>query len=175
MNRLIFFLALFAALAIGPAHADVDFSEWDANQDEVIDEAEYKGGVENDEIFETWDINDDGILNEDEFGNAFFDMFDMDNDDSLTVAEFDKAVDSFFGEQAVNLSIPRWDGNGDGIISRNEFFQTAGDAELFSLFNENRDEVLEPDELEDGLFEAADRNADDELDEDEFLFDDWGF
>lgn len=175
MNRQILLLGFLAAFAIGPVYAEADFGEWDANEDGVINESEYALGFENDGIFEKWDANEDEVLDKDEFGEMFYTLFDVDENDELTVAEFDQGVDSFFGEQAVNLSIPRWDADGDGIISRYEFSQTAGDSELFSMFDGNRDGVLESDEMEDGLFDAADRDVDDELDDDEFLFDDWGF
>lgn len=175
MNRQILLLGFLAVFAIGPVYAEADFAEWDADEDGVINEAEYAWGFENDEILEKWDANEDEALDEDEFGEMFYTIFDADKDDRLTVAEFDRGVDSFFGEQAVNLSVPRWDANGDDIISRDEFSQTAGDGELFLTFDDNRDGVLESDEMEDGLFDAADRDADDELDDDEFLFDNWGF
>lgn len=175
MNRQILLLGFLAAFAIGPVHAEADFGEWDIDENGGINEAEYASGFENDGVLEKWDANEDGILDDDEFGEMFYTIFDADRDDRLTVEEFDRGVDSFFGEQAVNLSIPRWDADGDGIISRDEFTQTAGDSELFSTFDGNRDGVLESDEMEDGLFDVADGDADDELDDDEFLFDEWGF
>ena len=173
MNKFGSYLSLFAALAMGPVHAD--FLGWDTNRDGEINEAEYESGFEDDEIFEKWDANGDGFIDGDEFGNRLYDISDMNSDDRLTVSEFDNAIDTIFGEETVNLSIPRWDANGDNIISRDEFVQTASNSELYPLFDKNRSGVIESDELGDSLFRIADRDGDGALDEDEFLFDDFGF
>lgn len=44
-------------------------------------------------------------------------------DEELTVDEWDRAIDERFGEEAVNLSAERWDDNGNGVISMEEFEQ----------------------------------------------------
>jgi glucose/arabinose dehydrogenase len=55
------------------------------------------------------------------------------DDDVLTVAEWDKAIDARFGEKAVELSLEDWDRNDDGVISREEFDEAMNRVKLPKL------------------------------------------
>lgn len=53
-------------------------------------------------------------------------------DGMLTIQEWNAAVDARVGEQAVNFAAVKWDGNGDGRISREEFRQSASGDQQFA-------------------------------------------
>lgn len=55
------------------------YSEWDANDDDMLDEQEFNTGFEESGLYDEWDVNDDGYLDEDEFGDGLYDSWDEDD------------------------------------------------------------------------------------------------
>lgn len=63
------------------------YSEWDANNDGMLDEQEFDAGYDEvglyDELYDDWDVNGDGVLDEDEFGDGLYDSWDKDDNGYL--------------------------------------------------------------------------------------------
>ena len=94
---------------------------WDKNGDGGIARGEFSTGFNDAGLFDEWDTDDDEMLSPVELESGVYNAWDPDNDGALHVAEWDTAVDAWFGEDDVNLSKTAWDSDGDGAISQIEF------------------------------------------------------
>ena len=160
-------LAASAALAGSGALAQV-VDAWDDNDDGLLDEAEFSQGLLDAGVFDEWDVDDDDLVGSDEFAEGVYGLWDTDGDGELTIDEWDNAVDRWFSEDAVNLSVEAWDENGNGAISLAEFAAGLAATDLFARFDVGAEEgVLAEDELASGLFDVADLDDDDAVDVDE--------
>lgn len=160
-------LALSVALAATPARAAEWFDEWDTDDSGVLDAAEFRAGFGNAGLFERWDGDDDQRLGPEELASGLYGLWDADENGELSVEEWDRAVDRWFGERDVNLSVALWDNDGNGVISREEFAQGLARTDLFARFDADNDALLAQDELVGGLFDTADVNDDEAFEEDE--------
>ena len=162
--------ALLATAMAAPVTAQ-SLGEQDANNDGVIDRAEFRQAL-GDGWFDRWDRDGDAVLSATELGEGLFRLWDRDDDGSLSIAEWDTAVDLWFGETAVNLSVSEWDANGDGLISREEFVSAVAETELFARLeaDDDEDELIGEDEFADGVFDVSDADENTFLGEDEDWF-----
>ncbi len=72
----------------GPMEQFADFSLWDANEDDAIDEDEFLSGWRFSGLFDTWNQDDQEGLTIDELGRGLFDAWDGDGDGALGDNEF---------------------------------------------------------------------------------------
>lgn len=77
-------LSLFAA----PAVAQEDVSEWDANDDAVIDNEEFAEGFGEVGVYDEWDADNDGTLSEDEFNEGVYGAYDEDESGAIEEPEY---------------------------------------------------------------------------------------
>jgi len=68
-----------------------------------------------------YDANNDAQFDAKELTQALFSQFDRNGNGALSVAEWDRGMDRYFGEGDINLSVSIWDRNGDDRMTRNEF------------------------------------------------------
>ena len=172
MKRLLTTGSLLAALAATPALAQA-FADWDVDADSYVDRTEFETGWNDAGIYDTWDANDDDTLDATEVSDATYAMMDLDGDGTVTVSEWDEWVDTRIGEAEVNLAAADWDENGDGVISRAEFNEEDVSG-WYGDYDANEDDSYDLAEFGDAAFDWADVDDDDELSEDEFMFDDIG-
>ncbi|WP_375263650.1 hypothetical protein [Palleronia sp.] len=160
--------ATVAALAGAPAVAQ-GIPDWDTDADGVLGESEFTQGVFDSGVFEEWDADDDEAIGYSELSSGLYSAWDADDDGELSVDEWDSAVDLWFGEFDVNLSVENWDADGNGVISEGEFAEALEETDLLARLG-NEDEVLAEDELASGLFDIADTNDDETVAEEEDSF-----
>ncbi|SFH26567.1 hypothetical protein SAMN04488020_1098 [Palleronia marisminoris] len=160
--------ATVAALAGVPAVAQ-GITDWDTDADGVLRESEFTQGVFDSGVFEEWDTDDDEAVGYSELSSGLYSAWDANDDGELSVDEWDSAVDLWFGEFDVNLSVENWDADGNGIISEGEFAEALEETDLLARLG-NEDEVLAEDELASGLFDIADTNDDETVAEEEESF-----
>ncbi|MEY4673332.1 MAG: hypothetical protein RL148_1116 [Planctomycetota bacterium] len=102
-----------AARGSRPQPVAVPFDEWDADDDDRIQQNEWKGERSS---FERIDRNRDSAVDRTEVaryvksvtGKDFLERFDLDEDGKVTLVEFDGSPDAF----------RRADRNGDGVVNR---------------------------------------------------------
>lgn len=162
--------ALLTTTMAAPVNAQ-SLGELDANNDDVIDRAEFHQAL-GDGWFDRWDRDGDAGLDATELGDGLFRLWDRDDDGSLSIDEWDRTADLWFGEAAVNLSVSEWDANGDGSISREEFVSAVAETDLFARLeaDDDEDELIGEDEFAKGIFDVADVDEDTFLGEDEDWF-----
>ena len=97
MRYIVFFLtALFisgCAYTPDSGWSETDgasYSQWDVNDDDMLDEEEFGAGFEDSGFFDDWDTNSDGFLEEEEFGTGLYDTYDRDDSGYLEEEEFEE-------------------------------------------------------------------------------------
>ncbi|MCX2740261.1 hypothetical protein [Pontibacter anaerobius] len=115
------------------------YGEWDENDDDLLDENEFYGGV-----YDTWDLNDDDLLDENEWTTATND----------------------FGIE--NQNWKDWDTNADNSLDENEFRTGMGNTSYYTDWDADKDKMINEREYSDGIFGLWDDNDDDMLDTNEY-------
>ncbi|PRY10194.1 uncharacterized protein DUF4625 [Pontibacter ummariensis] len=115
--------------------------------------------------FEDFDANDDTSLDEDEFGGSFFSIADMDDNDAISQTEFNDFA-AAFGMETANFTA--WDTDSNGSLSQEEFMTGLSGTEMFSDFDADNNDMVNEQELTDGIFGLWDDDGDDFLSDDEF-------
>lgn len=151
--------AALIALAGAPLAAQ-GIADWDGDGDGVLSESEFSGGILDSGIFEDWDADSDGVIGYTELSDGLYRTWDANDDGEVSVDEWDTAVDLWFGEEAVNLSVEAWDADGNGVISESELDAALEETNLLARLG-GGDGTVDEDELSDGLFDIADADADD--------------
>ena len=147
------------------------FNEFDANDDDMLDESEVAGVYQDD--FDAWDANDDDSITEEEFPDSTFSLADADNDEGISEDEWNIGYDNFYGPY-INDDFATFDADADGMLNNDEWNEAFADSEWFGTYDDNDDAMIADTEWDDGLFGDWDANDDDFVDEDEFdLFDDF--
>lgn len=163
-------IAILAAAAVlaGATASAQEIGAWDTNSDGLLDDVEFTEGFLGAGVFDGWDLDGDDLIGFNELSSGLYGLWDADEDGELAVAEWDDAVDLWFGEQTVNLAEEAWDEDDDGIISRAEFAEGLQRTDLLArLDTVGGDSMLAEEEFASGLFGVADADEDDLLGEDE--------
>lgn len=71
-----------------PDEGTQDFTTWDVDEDETLDNDEFVAGMAHTELLESWDDDGDGNIGTAETYERFYDVFDTDSDDTLTSREW---------------------------------------------------------------------------------------
>lgn len=96
-------------------------------------------------LFASADTNGDGMVSKAEFlaaRNARFDVLDADHDGYLVRDEMAVAVPGLRGRVMLPVMFPQFDANGDGKVSRQEFY--AAPAPGFDMADANGDGMVSP-------------------------------
>ncbi len=150
---------VLTALAGAPAMAQ-SLQDWDTDGDGSLGEREFTQGVLDSGMFDAWDTNDDDAVGYFELTSGLYRASDANDDGKLSVAEWDDAADRWLGEFDVNLSVDRWDANGDGVISEAEYAKALDGTDLLARLG-GQDGTLDEDGLASGLFDIADTDEND--------------
>ena len=158
--------ALALGLAVAPASAQY-LEDWSFDENREIDRAEYEAWWAENSDFDAYDADEDSYLGQPEFYVATYDMMDLDEDGTLTVAEWDTWADTRIGEDEVNLDLSDWDQDGNDVITRAEYDEATAEAPWFSDYDANTDDLIDAAEYRDGVFEWWDADGNAVITEDE--------
>ena len=153
-------LAVALIALSGAPLAAQGIADWDTDGDGVLVESEFTGGMLGSGIFEEWDTDSDGAIGYPELSEGLYRTWDENDDGEVSVDEWDDAVDLWFGEDAVNLSVENWDADGNGVISKAELDSALEDTDLLARLG-GGDGIVDEDELSAGFFDIADADDDD--------------
>lgn len=115
---------ILVGMALAACASTVEaFERYDADENALLDEAEFRIGARDMEYFGMWDADDSGFLDD---------------------TEIERGLDRF--GIVVDPSAAAWDTDGDGAVSEDEFLAGA-----FAMLDADRDDALDREELEAGI------------------------
>ncbi|HEV2126888.1 MAG TPA: hypothetical protein VGW38_29405 [Chloroflexota bacterium] len=147
-----------AALFVATPAAASCHGDWDVNADSRYDQAEFSGGIGENQWFRNRDADRDGFLSETEFGTGFYESFDRNRDGRLVADEWGRG----FGETE---NYAGWDTDGDAALSRAEFDAGFGESGMYDEWDKDRNGMLSEDEYRGGIYTTYDADRSGSLEE----------
>ncbi|RDV14476.1 DUF4625 domain-containing protein [Pontibacter diazotrophicus] len=77
---------------------DADWDDWDANNDNQLDQTELNAGILTSGWYTNWDVNNDGMITQEEYTAGIFNFWDDDDDAVLTSEEYVTRYETYYGE-----------------------------------------------------------------------------
>lgn len=105
-SRSILITAFSGILLVACGDDDIDFGDFDTNDDDVVTLSEWQ------DKFDQWDINEDDVLEEDEILL-----------NTIDVEDFDQNDDGALNEQEWEGIFRQWDEDGDGGLDDADEFE----------------------------------------------------
>ena len=161
-------LGLVMILTAGSAAGAVrwEFSDWDQDGNLELTEREFVGGATELDMFGMWDADDDDLLDEDEFYGGLYDTWDLDADGMIGEDEFSQAADRWLADMDI-AGFGDWDEDGDGLLNEEEFRAGIAETGLYDSLVAEGDDAIDEDAFYTGYYETLDVDADEALTEDE--------
>lgn len=143
-----------------------DFNIADANGDGSMDRNEFNDGY--DDSFSEWDHNQDGVVDDYEMYETQFNRLDQNGDRNLSIEEWDRGYNNMYGDYLESNDFSHYDADDNDNISSEEFYDSFRNTEFFNSYDINRDGTLDRDEINEGVFSNMDQNQDGTLDKNEY-------
>jgi len=172
--KLLWIALLSLSVSALTAQKNTTFTEWDSDNDNVIERYEFTAIFVND-YFNDWDIaknNEEGLIEEDFFKRAYTGL-DTDNDNYLSDEEWLIGYNYFFEDYVLFNDINFVDLNEDGNISYQEYYDVLYDTDFFTDIDVDNDEYISEYELANYAFERWDIDGSQTLSRSEFKRFDW--
>jgi Ca2+-binding EF-hand superfamily protein len=106
------------------------------------------------------DLDGDGIMQPTELTTAFFEMWDVDDDGTLSPNEWRAGLAVWFPDRIPLLRFETWDLDRDGTLSVIELGEGALRSRIYDAYDANRNAIIETREASVYLFAQWDTNHD---------------
>lgn len=139
----------------------VAYADWDADQDEFLNENEFDAWWAERRADLDWDLDDEDGLTREEYGEGIFGLWDENDDDRIDESEWRTSSDRVWGAGGPTTVFADWDGDGDSELDLNEVQEGLESEGLYDRIDGDRDALIDDEELADWFFDIFD--ADDDL------------
>jgi len=156
-----FFILLLLTFACDNPEYET-YSQWDANEDELIDENEFNDAFLASDYVADWDLDADGVVTYGELYDLYYTIWDTDNDNVLTQEEWSEAVNTYFADYDYTVygDFGDWDLNDDGVLTKNEYMEGVLDTDLFETWDLDSDATITEEEFSRGMYQYWDTDGD---------------
>lgn len=161
----LFVSIVFVSFAAGQ---DLKFSEWDTNNDNIIDRTEFEVNFKEKYTSPGEEINDESYLDKDGYYEFIYSVYDENEDQLLNPDEWNYMHVHVFDDYLLNEDFSIYDLNEDNYIGYDEFNIVANDVELFSHTDKDRNYYVSVSELGNNVFDNWNVDGDRGLTEVEF-------
>lgn len=151
---------------------DSDFSEWDEDNDGLIERHEFTS-VFTEKYFPAWDPDGERGIIEEGFYKHSYAGLDSDSDGYLTDEEWLVGYNYFYDDYVVYEDYDMIDVNEDGKVTYDEYYDVMYDTALFTDIDMDSDNYISEWEIADYVFENWDFNDSGALSRSEFNRFDW--
>ena len=146
----------------GTAGGGLAMEDWDTNADQQINNEEFGGWFQDQNLYQDWNANGGEGLEQEEFSQGIFETWDADDDQGVTEQEWNEGA-SWFGEGNYG-TWGEWDANGDSVLDANEVAEGLESQNLYDRVDRDSDALIDDEELTDWWFDIWDGNDDQALD-----------
>ena len=157
----------FPGLMFLNAQEDLTFSDFDVDGNSLITRTEFIN-VFTDNFIDDWDNVDNEYLDDEDFFRIVYKIWDVDNDDVLSIDEWTNAYESFFGDYLVVEQDVLNIGNERPMVYQ-EFHKIIDDADIFEELDFDKDSRINRIELARAIFNHYDKNESNFLELNEYL------
>ena len=144
---------------------NLTFSDWDKNNDSVIDHTEFTD-VFTANYYDDWNMENDEYLDDEDFYQVVYNVWDVDDDEQLTEEEWLLGYDYYYGNYVVT-GYKDIDVDDDEYIVFKEYYDAIG-PEFFLEWDLDNDGRLDQSELAQGIFARWDIDNSGVLEKDEY-------
>ncbi len=142
------------------------FEDFDKNDNDLISYSEFEE-VFTSNYYDDWNQKEDEYLDDEDFYLSVYGIWDLDDDELLSEAEWIEGYDYYYGDYIIQ-GYDAIDIDGDGFIEYVEYKDVLDGTKFFVDWDVDASEYLSEDELAQGVFNIWDLDGDNMLDNDEF-------
>jgi hypothetical protein len=135
------------------------FGGHDADADQALAREEWDIWWADGDLRDEWDIDDEEGLNRDEFAASALDLWDLDDDGRVAMAEWTESTDRWFATEPYG-NWEAWDTDADGFLDEEEVRMGWEREALYAHADANDDGLIDDGELSTWFFEILDVNDD---------------
>lgn len=143
------------------------FDDWDGDHSGLVEVEEWNEAYHSTGVFSDWDANDDEFLDNQDFLETNWQLWDETDDDRLNAMEWSTSMREWYGESDYG-SFTDWDENGDGFVDAKEYESTFANTNLWKGWDTDSDGVLNEDEFGSYIYSVYDNDGDGILSNDEW-------
>ncbi len=158
---------LLMLLFMTSATADMPFEDWDTNDSGLITRSEFVAHFTDNYVADWNNYDDNATFDDEDFYTVTYDIWDVDDDDLLTVEEWDYGYDYFYGDY-VNDDFVALDLDNDGFIEYVEYYDVFADTYYYTDWDIDADTYLNEYELARLVFNNWDVDNSNFIEKDEF-------
>lgn len=142
------------------------FADWDANNDDYLDEEEYGTAMNREGFWDDWDwdTNDDNRVDRNEWGTGLYAYGDRDRDGQWNEEEWREFNDGW----DTDWTWSDWDANADGTLDEDEWTAGYEEDDWFSDWDSDGDNDLTEDDYYTYTYGVYDLDDDGRWDEEEY-------
>lgn len=155
-------------LAVDPTTvepADTEFDTLDTSGDSYLDVDEVAEWAEGTEVFGDWDLDGNSELDRGEITGGAFELWDTDDNDIVSQAEWEDGVDLWYPDDADSVVFSDLDNDGDSELDVDEFSENV---DLSPVGESWTADTLDEATFGDAYFELYDLDNDGRVSEDEW-------
>jgi Ca2+-binding EF-hand superfamily protein len=141
----------------GSSKLITSYVHWDTNDNKTLDRYEFVNGYSLSGFFNKW-TKENGSLKYDELYEGVFSGLDADQDNKLSLVEFNSKID-FFYFGLFNETFDKWDINSNATIDKTEFLNAVRKTNLAPIWDTSEDQRISQRELAGGMFYLADADS----------------
>ncbi len=165
-NSIIFFFTMMFTSILYAQDIEVDFYEWDSNNNELISRSEFNEHFTS--TFETnWRLNEQGAVSGDDLYPATYQIWDVDGDQMLSEDEWLYGYDFNFGDYVLD-DYNAVDTDKDGFVDYVEFYETMQETDYQAMYDVDGDNTISRYELSRAIFNSWDYDDSNFIEKDEF-------
>jgi Ca2+-binding EF-hand superfamily protein len=165
-NKLILPTAVFMIWCCSSPQVYSSYTNWDGDGNRLVDRYEFTRGYMQSDYFKKW-TEGNLSMNYNELYNKIFNNLDSDNDNLLSMSEFNSRINHFYF-QMFNGNFSQWDHDANSLVDRNEFIEQAGKTKLGSIWDTSDDRTITEREMAGGMFYICDADNNGRIDSLEF-------
>lgn len=159
-------LFLIAAVNLN-AQEDLTFTDWDVDGNSLITRTEFID-VFTANFYNDWNNVDNEYLDDEDFFKIVYRIWDVNNDDLLSIDEWNNAYESFFGDYLV-VEQDYFDINTERTMVYQEFHEIIDDTDIFEELDVDKDSRINQIELARAVFNHYDKDDSNFLELNEYL------